>query len=34
MFAAVLIVFLIGGATGAAIDHQYPIVGNTITQDK
>ncbi len=33
MFLAVILTLLIGGATGAAIDHDYPQVGNTITQD-
>jgi hypothetical protein len=31
---AVLLVFAIGVAAGAAVDNQYPAVGETITQQE
>jgi hypothetical protein len=32
MFLGLLVTFLIGVSAGAAIDNQYPEVGETITQ--
>jgi hypothetical protein len=34
MFLGVLVAVLIGASAGAAIDNQYPVVGETITQQE
>lgn len=34
MFLAIVFVFMIGGVTGAAIDHNYPAVGAAIVQEQ